>query len=442
MNRIDYREAYSPHSYCVDPAENLLGDAAVLLIPTLTFMEFRLVGRLFLSEIILIGLLPFLLFFKGRVLRAPLPKKLIALGLLWMFAQVITDLIRGTPFNDYARGWAKITFFLANFAALYMLLYGNKRRLVLFALGLVFSGFLAYKFNIDSPFFYARSYPWKFGVGAPTTLLLILFSTTTFVSRVRLLPSLILFFLALLNLYMGFRSLAGACFLAGVYTFTQQRFVVNVDVGAKPSLKKVALIIVLVVVAAISFIKFYEYAAEHYWLGKRANDLIRIQSGSFGVLLGGRIGVYSAARAIIDSPVIGHGSWAKNPAYIDALKDLEKFGYTIKSLKRLYRHGLIPTHSHLLGSWVESGILGAVFWGWVLILTAKVLLYQYNIRDTLNPLIAFIGISFVWDIIFSPFGATGRLTTAFFLVLLMSASDTSQIHEQYTVDDNPSVPSR
>ncbi|NVM20699.1 MAG: hypothetical protein HWN68_02825 [Desulfobacterales bacterium] len=439
-----HRDTYSSHPYYdyEDEKKKVFGDAIILLISTLTFVEFRLIGRLFLSEIILLGLLPFLLFSKGWMLWEPLPKKLITLGILWLCAQVITDLIRATPFQDYIRGWAKITLFLAHFAALYMLLYGNKRRLILFALGLVFSEFLAYKFNIDRPFSHARSHPWKFGVGAPITLLLILISTTTFVSRMRLLPSFILFFLALLNLYMGFRSLAGVCFLAAVYTFTQQYFAAIVDVSVRLSLKKVAFISLLIIGAGVSFFKFYEYAAENYWLGERARRLVRLQSGSFGVLLGGRTGIYSATKAIMDSPLIGHGSWAKNPDYIDALRDLEKYGYTIRSLKTSYRSGLIPTHSYLLGGWVESGILGAVFWGWVLILTAKTFFYQYNIRDPLNPLVAYIGIGLVWSIMFSPFGATGRLATAFFLVLIMSVSQTSQTNGQHTLDDNPSVPSQ
>ncbi len=436
---VSYRDTYSSHSYYVDEKENIIGDAIVLLIPTLAFLEVRLIGRMFLSEIILIGLLPFLLFFKGWMLRGPLPKKLIALGLLWLFAQLITDLIRGTPFQDYSRGWAKITFLLANFAALYMLLYGSRKRLVLFALGLVFSGFLAYKFN---PSVYASSHPWKFGVGFSITLLLILLSMSNFVSRVRLFPSLILFFLTSLNLYMGLRSTAGVCFLAGGYTFAQQIFVTNVHVSIKPSLKKVAFISLLVIVAIVSFLKFYDYAAEYYWLGKRARDLIRLQSGSFGVFLGGRAALYSATQAIVDSPVIGHGSWAKNPYYITILRDLEKFGYTIRDLKRLYRSRLIPSHSYVLGGWVESGILGAVFWIWVLMLTAKVLFYQYNIKDQLNPLIAYIGISFVWNILFSPFGAVARLTAAYFLVLLMSTLDMIETHEQCAVGDNASVPTR
>ncbi len=144
MNRLTYRASHLPHPDYVNPAGGLFGDAIILLISTLTFVEFSLIGRIFLPEIILIGILPFLLFFKGWMLRDALPKKLIILGLLWLFAQVITDLIRGTPFQDYSRGWAKITFFLANFAALYMLLSDNKKRLILFALGLAFSGLIAW----------------------------------------------------------------------------------------------------------------------------------------------------------------------------------------------------------------------------------------------------------------------------------------------------------
>jgi len=436
VNRLTYRESHSPHFHYVAPAGGLFGDAIILLISTLTFVEFSLIGRIFLPEIILIVILPFLLFFKGWMLREPLPKKLLFLGVLWLFAQVITDLIRGTPFEDYSRGWAKITFFLANFATLYMLLSDNKKRLILFALGLAFSGLIAYKFNMNNPFSYAMSYPWKFGVGGPITLLLILFSTTAFINRVRFMPSFILFFLALLNLYMGFRSLAGVCFLAGVYTFTQQHFAANTDVAVKFSLPKIAAISLLLIIAIFSFLKLYEYAAENYWLGERARNTLQFQSGDLGVILGGRSAIYSATMAIVDSPVIGHGSWAKNPHYIDVMRDLQKFGYTVGSFTGLYRSGLIPTHSHFLGGWVEAGIMGAVFWGWVLILTCKTLLLQYNIRDPLNPLIAYIGIGFVWDVLFSPFGAERRLIIAFYLVLIMFVLSTWKSHEQQTADPN------
>ena len=436
MNKLVYQEAYEPHSYYTSLEESFLGDAIVLLIPALTFVEFRLVGRLFLPEIILIGLLPFLLFFKGSMLRTPLPGKLLFLGCLWLLAQIITDLIRGTPFRDYTRGWSKITFFLAHFVALYMLLYGNRKRLILFALGLVLSSFISYKFKIDSHFSYARAYPWKFGIGSSVTFLVVLFSTTNIVSRTRMLPSLIMILLSIFNVYMGFRSLGGICFLTGVYILTQQHRSARLNKTIKPSLAKVASIALFAVVITIGFINAYAYTADQGWLGKRAKALVQSQSGKFGVLIGGRKEIYCASRAIIDSPIIGHGSWAKIDHYINYLRNLEQYSYVIRNLNELKRSTLIPTHSHFFGGWFEAGILAAVFWGWVLILTAKTLIRQYNFWDPLTPLITYIGVRFIWDIIFSPFGAERRLTTAFILVFLMSELGKLKAHKQYTVEDN------
>jgi len=405
------------HFPIVNPIESLIANTIVFLIPTLTFLELRLIGRIFVSEIILIGLLPFLLLSKGWMLNSPLPKKLLFLGFFWLFAQIITDLIRATPFEDYTRGWFKIAFFLVHFMSLYLLLYGNKKRLILFATGLVFSGFLAYKF--PSSYSYAESYPWKFGLGTPVTLSVILFSTTKFAARRRFLSSFSIILIAFLNLYMGFRSLAGICFLTGIYNFTQPRLSAK-----KISLKKTAFILLCMLISAVTFYNIYVYVAKNYWIGDKAYYIANMQSGKFGILLGGRIEIYSAARAIMDSPLIGHGSWAKNPHYIDYLKELDKLGYTVLGFDRMYKEGLIPTHSHISGAWVESGILGAVFWGWVLILIYNVLSYRYYFRDMLNPLIVYIGIRFIWDIMFSPFAAEGRLTGAFSLVLLMSALKT------------------
>ncbi len=70
----------------------------------------------------------------------------------------------------YARlGQIGIT--LINFPALYILTFGKRRRIVLFAIGLALGGILCYYFN---PNIYAEDYPWKFGVGESLTWLLII----------------------------------------------------------------------------------------------------------------------------------------------------------------------------------------------------------------------------------------------------------------------------
>ena len=102
------------------------------ITPCTVFMEFNLVGRIFAPELILIGLLPFLLLMRGRMLADPLPRFFLFMAFSWLCAQILTDLIRDTPFADYSRGWSKIIFTTMNFCTLYMLLYGSRQRIVLF----------------------------------------------------------------------------------------------------------------------------------------------------------------------------------------------------------------------------------------------------------------------------------------------------------------------
>ena len=80
---------------------------------------------------------------------------------------------------------------------------------------------------------------------------------------------------------------------------------------------------------------------------------------------------------------------------------------------------LIPTHSFLFGAWVNSGLLGAVFWFWITAFCTKLLLVMYKTKDPLTPVVAFVGINMLWNILFSPFGAETRIYTAYSIVLLM-----------------------
>jgi hypothetical protein len=97
-----------------------LANAIAFALPTMMFVEVRMVGRLFLTEIILICMLPFLMMRRGSLLLDRLPRKLLILGLAWLLSQILTDAIRSTPFEDWSRGWSKIVFLLTNFAAIHL----------------------------------------------------------------------------------------------------------------------------------------------------------------------------------------------------------------------------------------------------------------------------------------------------------------------------------
>jgi len=390
-------------------------DMLVLSIPIMRFVEFKIVGRLFLTEIILICLLPLLLFNNRTLLTTPLPKMMMLLLSVWLAGQIATDLIRHTPFADFMRGWAKIGITLVNFSALYILIFGNRRRIVLFAIGLALGGILCYYFN---PNVYAADYPWKFGVGESLTWLLII-STCGVKARWFLLRISIISFAIAVNLYMGYRSLAGICFLTATYVFFQWLWVLKDAKKIKLSLKNLMVIGLACFAASFMFMKTYEYMARRGILGEKATQIYEQQAhGSFGLLIGGRSEILVSMLAIIDSPIIGHGSWAKDYRYDNELIYLKRvLGYYPGQPNEL---GLIPAHSHLFGGWVEAGILGAVFWAWVLSLPIRGMAMLIRTKEVLTPLFAFFGFLLIWDIFFSPFGAESRFITPYYIIVMMS----------------------
>ena len=392
-------------------------DVMVFLIPATQFFELKIVGRLFLSDMLLALILPILLLDYGQRLRAHLPMIFISLALLWLSGQVVTDIIRGTVFSDYARGWAKIGFTLINFCALYLLLYGHKRRLILYAVGLATGGLISYFVN-PSP--YAADYPWKFGYGAPITWFLILLAVEI-IRRRRMgsyIATGILVGAAALNIFMGFRSLGGICFLSASFVFMQTQWGERLaNVRTRP--RQVLLVGLVLVAAGIVVINMYDYAAGSGLLGEGARGNYEMQaSGKYGLLIGGRSEVLVSSRAILDSPFLGHGSWAKDDQYSTLLFELrQQAGYVGGADDE---EDLIPTHSHLLGAWVEAGLSGAIFWACILCLPMFVLFRPHREVDCMAPLSAFVAFMLIWDILFSPYGAWLRFTTPYYVVVMMT----------------------
>lgn len=390
-----------------------------LITPTTLWMEFNLIGRIFAPELILIGLLPFLLLVRGRMLMSPMPRMFLILAGLWLASQILTDLIRDTPFEDYSRGWSKITFFSMNFCTLYMLLFGSRQRLVLFGAGIAIGGFLTILLN---PPEFAIRQPWKFGLGFATIFSVIIVSQWRPLFRIWFVPPALITFVAIYSLAVGSRSLAGITILVALYVLIQQIVGRRNKAPAGFSPVRTFLFFVGGVGFAALMFNSYQFAASQGHLGEFAQDVYATQgSGSYGVLLGGRSEIFVSSQAVADSPIIGHGSWAKNPKYAQRILELEKFGYEVNYIAA--ESQLIPTHSHIMGGWVEAGFLGMVFWLWVLMLVFRVLSNLYMVREPLAPMITFIGFLMLWDILFSPFGAARRVTVPFNIVLMMFAWD-------------------
>ena len=404
-------------------------DALAFTIPSLLFVEFNMssllfvefsgFGRLFLPEVLLVGLIPLLAARKAAG-RVDFPRWVIILGILWLFGQVLTDAVHGSAFVDYSRGWSKIAFTITNASALFLLLNDNPRRLLLFGLGLAAGSALQYYLN---PGVLAPGDPWKFGLGWPITLFSVLLVSHGPLFRVRLVAPFVLVFLALLNLENGFRMLAGVCFLAGAYLLLQ--LLPHSRSLWRPllSFRRLLLVCTFGLAGSVMFIQVYSYSAQAGLLGLDAQRKYEQQaSGVWGLIVGGRTETLVSTQAILDSPIIGHGSWAKDFYYTDLLAErLARYGYTLRAASVAQESGLIPTHSYLLGAWVEAGMLGGLFWLAVLLMPAAVLANLYTTRLPLSPLFAFAAFSLTWDILFSPYGAVARLIAPYYVVVLLLA---------------------
>ena len=391
-------------------------DVLVFIIPLSGFIELQVVGRLFAPDTIMLVLFPFLVLSMGRRLAAPLPRMFIIMGLIWLLGQVATDVIRSTSFHDFSRGWANIIFTLTNFSVIYLLINNRLRRIILYGAGLVGSGLLSFYVN---PNIYASTYPWKFGVGGPLTLLVILIAVWVMGNKNRhqLLPIFMVGLIGLFNVYMGFRSLGGVCLLTAVYLIAQRRMQQHKRQAIKIRYRTIVMLGMVLAVGSFLTIQGYEYAARSGMLGNTAKVKYEAETGEYGLLIGGRTEILVSIRAVMDSPIIGYGSWAKNWHYAEMLNTLRrKFDYASRGISKL---GLIPTHSYLMGGWVDAGILGAVFWLWVLFLPVRTLTVLFRTRSRLAPLIVFLAISLIWEVLFSPYGSKARFEVPYYVIVMM-----------------------
>ena len=353
---------------------------------------------------------------RGKILLASWPLKLILLALLWLASQIATDLVRQSEAEDYLRGWANISLFILCFSAIYLLLRAD-RRIVLYAVGLALSQLIKYFVNPDPM---VIDDPWKWGVGLPVTICLVLASTVAYHRRRSLIALAPAALALILNLHYNFRSMALivfatlSCLLLGRNKYIQK------------SPLKLAFIVLSLVACGWGFQTLYKYAAANGVLGQAALKKYELQSaGKLGLVLGGRSESLASIPAILDSPILGHGSWARDAYYANILQSARaENGNKSGPVK----DDLIPSHSHILGAWIDAGALGAVFWLAVLSLTLRSMRYLLVYPLPLRVFSLFCGFSLLWDIPFSPFGAQRRFTTPLYLLLMIVALRRGQTH--------------
>lgn len=413
-------------------------DLFVFLIPCLQYLEFHVIGALDGSDILL--LITFVYFaFRGKIrITAPAGKKFVLFASLWLASQIVTDIVRRTAFVDYARGWSNVGLTIVNFAALYVLLYGRPRRLVLYGWGILAACLILWIFPSENTI--VSSALWKFGGGEAVNLGAFLLASS---KRLRgYWPVILGVSMGIVDFLTDFRDMGGACLLA-VFCYVVNRLLEKrgrLSIRLKPATAVALGLSLLIGVAGIW--SSYKYAARSGWLGPQALMKYNLQSGGkYGVLLGGRTELLAELPAVYASPILGHGSWAKDPAYVLVMRaELIRLGY-LKDAKDITRtmlvQGNIPAHSYLFGAWVSAGILGAFFWAWAFKWALGVYIRIYPSDFPLLPVMYFVATTTLWSILFSPYGAQVRVIFPYFFILLMTCMDMTSRGQAATATGRP-----
>jgi hypothetical protein len=185
---------------------------------------------------------------------------------------------------------------------------------------------------------------------------------------------------------------------------------------------RVLLLLTLALGAAYAANASIKYAARHDFFDESLNEKFLGQSeGDYGVLVGGRPETLVAIQAILDRPIIGHGSFPFEMKYVQMKQDIQyEHGYSDSDQAEETDAPVIPTHSHLTLAWVEGGIFGGICWIYILILIIRGLLRLTSLRPQLAPLYSYLLVGFLWDIMYSPFGSVNRIRAAFYVLLSYS----------------------
>jgi hypothetical protein len=401
----------------------------LFIVTALSFAYVPTFGRIYLSELLL-GIYVFHCLVQRRHL-APVARTIILLGVIWLLCQAGSDLYNETPLDQTVRSLANISALLLDLTALYFL-FERERELrgvgLLVATGLLLAGLGTVLVEPDT---YTRFDPWKFGMAFPVTFFV--GALSLWLRRAAAIPMLIL---SGVNFALNFRSLGAICLLSAAFIVLTRGSAPRTRTSANRWHPLKALPVVVAIGAAIlggSYI--YDLAARHDWLGEEAADKYAYQAhGRYGVLGGGRVEIYFSSVAVQRRPLIGYGSQPRMTPdlAILALNRLSADGYRLYPgvLSQIARSKTIPTHSFIMGAWVEAGIGGLLFWVSMTGLLASLLLRLLKQGRMSNGLLTVAFAITVWNVFFSPLGAAARLDFSIMFSMLLWTAESSRNPEK------------
>jgi hypothetical protein len=406
---------------------SLIGDILAFLIGIGSCYSFTLVGDIHISEIILVPSVVLLLIVRYDRLR--LRKRrigvILTLLLAWLLGQIATDVFRSTPWIDWIRGQANILFLLLDLIGLSILLKGNMRRQMTFLFGLALG--IALSAKLQPGLYRGEGMALKFAYCGALMYLVIVASCYFYRRGQHVIVGLLLIGDILFNAVFNLRTITltmfvAVCLILPIIPERIGRVRILPPLGTQA---RVFTIVGITLVSGALVGKVMTTLAASGALGYEAQHKNEVQTtAGWGILIGGRPEIIVSSRAVFDSPILGHGSWAKDPKYQRMLVDIEnEYGLKVPESGQVRYGGLIPAHSHLMSAWVDAGIMGGIFWIYVLVSAVKTIIRASMSQLPLKPAYIALLVQLLWDVMFSPFGGLRRVIVSYLIVLICDVLD-------------------
>lgn len=367
----------------------------IALYTLLSGVNVAMVGQLKLNEIMVLLSAPFV--FDLQDFKAyPMFRRIIVALVALFVCQAITDLfVVHSSSENFMRGWAAIVMSVLSFIFLFKTLEDDKAIFFFLCLTLIkniiwtdenadtdMSYFkfkmvpiLSYAVYICSFLLYRRG-QWK-----AVLALMLGYSLLCFARDSR--STGMIFFIGAIIIY---------CFNSGMY-LTRDRLLVFGIAGA--------ILFQFAYVCYVNAVMNHEIGGDH---ASEQIDRLDNPYNPLALLMTGRGETFAALAAISDEPLFGHGSWAKddNLKYYRILL-LYQNEEMNEQLATSTDH-LIPSHSILLGAWVNCGLGGFIAVLMVFIFLLRMGFYLIrNAADTaLYPVLVLMTIGVIWTFLFSP----------------------------------------
>lgn len=406
----------------------------LFLIGLFSQLQVNVGGKLGLSEIVMLVLSPFVFLKHLSTFKRDGSLTFIKLLVLWLVGAIFVDCYTHNYIHFAMRGIAVPITLFSNVVCIYVILRKDLRNLKWFLLGSAISGVLCiFILQNGSAGDVAQAQGMEAGINAVMDYKLFWLDLV----RTWLTLPIMGWYLQAPKLYvLGAMSFVSffSLFTGGRSTFMVSAvtllffILVGKTRWSMAFLKKHFFLIVLCI-SVLGFVgkSIYKYAATSGYMGEEEERKYESQTsgggGIINLLVSGRGSTFIGLTAIADHPFMGHGSVPiDNHGYV--LDFFSRYGNDddvrqIQRSRERFGARIIPSHSHIITYWLWHGILGLLFWLYVLYISIKTLLSRMHIYPGWFGYFAVMIPAFLWDLFFSPLGmrvAKAAMFAAFLLV--------------------------